>query len=85
MYRGAIGILLIVGSLLVLAVDRLRDTVSTILENIIFGNSKMQLVNGIGGDHSYGLNMDMHLERSLIVIMILGIVLYISSKKETES
>jgi hypothetical protein len=84
MYRGIIGILLIVGSFLVLFVDRLRDTVSTILENIIFGNSKMQVVNGIGGDSSYGLNMDMHLERSLVVILILGILLYISSRKETE-
>ena len=84
MYRGTIGILLIVGSFLVLVVDRLRDTVSTILENIIFGNSKMQVVNGIGGDHSYGLNIDMHLERSLVVILILGILLYISSRKGTE-
>ncbi|WP_415406497.1 hypothetical protein ACLHDG_12085 [Sulfurovum sp. CS9] len=84
MYRKTIGILLIIGSFLVLVVDRLRDTVSTILENIIFGNSKMQVVNGIGGDHSYGLHIDMHLERSLVVILILGILLYISSRKETE-
>lgn len=84
MYRRTIGILLIISSLLVLVMDRLTHSVSAILDQMIFGDSKIQAVNSVVGNYSYGLNMDMHLERSLIVILILGILLYISSRKETE-
>ena len=45
----------------------------------------MQALNAVmaGNDTSVS-TMDMHLERSLVVMIILGLVLYVSSQKETE-
>ena len=73
MYKKTLGTILIVGSLFTFAMGRWPDSASV-----------MQSSTNITSNHFYGLNMDMHLERSLVVILILGMVLYISSKKETE-
>ena len=83
-YRGTIGILLIVSSLFVLLVEMFTHSVSTILDQMIFADHKMQTLNDIIGDNFYGLNTDMHLERSLVVMLVLGILLYFSSRKGTE-
>ena len=84
-YRGTIGILLIIISFLILVVEMFTHSVSTILDQMIFAEHKMQIVYDIVGDKFYGLNTDMHLERSLVVMLVLGILLYISSRKETEN
>ena len=63
--------------------DRLTHFVSTVLGKMICGDHYIQPVNGIVGDTSCGFNTDMHLVRSLTVVLILGMVLYISSKKKS--
>ena len=83
-YRGTTGILLIVSSLFVLLMEMFTHSVSIILDQMIFADHKMQIVNDIIGDNFYGLNTDMHFERSLVILLILGILLYSSSRKETE-
>ncbi len=81
-YRGTLGILLIVSSFLVLAVEMSTHAVSILLDQMVLVDRKMQVLNDIVDDNFYGLNTDMHLERSLIIILILGILLYNSSRKE---
>ena len=73
------------GSLLLFAVNGLTHSVSAILDSIVLGEYKMQALNAVmaGNDTSVS-TMDMHLERSLVVMIILGLVLYVSSQKETE-
>jgi len=83
-YKGTLGILLIVSSLLVLVVEMLTHAVSILLNQMVLVDHKMQALNDIVSDNFYGLNTDMHLERSLIIILILGILLYTSSRKEIE-
>ena len=83
-YRGTLGILMIISSLLVLIVEMLTHSTFRILDQMIFGDRKMQIVNNIIGDNFHGLNTDMHFERSLVIILILGVLLYSSSRKETE-
>lgn len=79
-YKGRIGII-IISVLTTWIVDRTTLAVSTVLGKFICGDRYMQPVNGIVGDISCGFNIDMHLTFILIIVLILGIALYISSKK----
>ena len=74
MYRKTIGVMLIVGALFTFSMAKWPDAVSA---------KESTTVTII--ENFYGLNMNMHLERSLVVMLILGMVLYVSSRKETES
>ncbi len=83
MEKRTVGIFFIVLSLLVWLTDRLTQVISTLLGKIICGDCYMQAVNGMIGDPSCGFNIDMHFTFSLIVVFIFGILLYISSARET--
>ena len=68
-------------SLLVMVVDRVTNSISTFIGEIICGDTYMCPVDGIVGDCSCGFNTDLHLTFSLVVTLIFGFLLYISSKK----
>ena len=72
---------MIVTTLLLWIVERVTSVLSDALGKWLYGAKYMQPVEGYVGDRSYGFNTDMHLSLSLIVLFILGIVLYRSSKK----
>ena len=78
-----IGILAITLSILVWLTDRLTHAVSTILGKILYGDHYIYTVDGKISDSCCRFNIDMYLSYSLVTILILGIVLYISSQKET--
>ena len=77
------GIIIIFSSFFIWLLDRMTQVISNTLGHILYGDDYMQPINGIVGDMSYVFNTDMHLTFSLVVIFILGVVLYISSKKST--
>ena len=81
MQKRTIGSFFILLSLLVWLVDRLTNTVSTLLGKIIYGNHYMHTENGMLGDLSF--NIDMYLAYSLFTLLLFGILLYYSSMKET--
>ncbi|WP_067332122.1 hypothetical protein [Sulfurovum riftiae] len=77
--------ILIVTTLLLWIFERMTSVLSDALGKWLYGEKYMQPVDGYVGDRSYGFNTDMHLSLLLIVLFILGMVLYISSKKDTVS
>lgn len=82
-HKGTAGIILILAALVIGIVDRMTQIISTLLGQFLYGERYLEPVNGILGDSSYGFNTDMHLSFSLIVVLILGILLYISSKQKS--
>lgn len=76
------GIFFIWLSLLLWLTDRLTHTISTMLGEIICGDRYMQTVDGMIGDPCCAFNIDMHFSYLLSTVLILGIVFYISSRKE---
>ncbi len=62
--------------------DRLTKVISTTLGEIIYGDGYMQTVDSMIGDPSWKFYINMHLSYSLLTVLVLGIVLYISSHKE---
>ena len=83
MEKRTTGIFFILLSLLVWLTDRLTHSISTILGKIICGGRYKQTADGMIVDPSCGFNIDMHFTFSLIVVFIFGILLYISSVRET--
>ena len=81
MHKGRIGIIIIISVLTIWIVDRTTESVSTVLGKLICGDRYMQPVSGIVGDLSCGFNIDMYLTLILTIVLILGIVLYVRSKK----
>ena len=76
-----IGKLAITLSLLVWLIDRMTQTISTLLGKIIYGDHYMHTENGMLGDLSF--NIDMYLAYSLFTVFLFGILLYYSSIKES--
>ena len=81
-YQSTIGKWLIVLSLLIWIFERLTTVPSTMIGKLICGESYMQAVNGKVGDMSCGFNTDMHLSFSLVLLLVLGVILTVLSKKQ---
>jgi len=75
------GRFLISTSLVIWIVDLLTNIFSTLIGKIICGDQYMCPVDGVVCDKSCGFNTDMHLAFVLVIFMVLGIVLLISSKR----
>jgi len=78
-YQKMIGKILIISSVLLWILERLTNIISTLLGKLICGESYMNPVNGEVGDLSCGFNTDMHLSFTLVIFLIIGLILYISS------
>ena len=74
---------MIVLSILVFAVDRLTQSISTFFGKLICGERYLQAVNGVVGDASCGFNMDMYLSICLLGVFIVGLILVIISRNDT--
>ena len=81
-HQSMIGKWLIVLSVLTWIVERLTTVPSTMIGKFICGESYMQTVNGKVGDMSCGFNTDMHLSFSLVLLLVLGVILTVLSKKQ---
>ena len=81
MNKAKVGVIIMTVSLLVMVVDRVTSSISTFIGELICGDTYMCAVDGIVGDCSCGFNTDLHLAFSLVVTLILGFLLYLSSKK----
>jgi hypothetical protein len=80
-WQKAFTMLLMVVTLLVLLFERITGKLSDLLGKWLCGNRYMQAVNGHIGDESCGFNTDMHLSLLLIIFFMLGVILYIVSRK----
>jgi hypothetical protein len=72
---------LIVFTFLFWVFDRLTNIFSNLIGEMVCGDKYMCPVNGIVSDRTCGFNTDMHLSFILILLFVLGILLYVSSKK----
>ena len=84
MHRGTVGIFMILISLPLWIVDRITHVIAHLLGKCLYGDRYLKALDGIAGDASCGFNIDMHLSFSLIILFILGMLLYVSSKKTSE-
>ena len=64
--------------------DRTTHVITHLLGKRLYGDRYLKALDGIAGDASCGFNIDMHLSFSLIIILILGVLLYVSSKKTSQ-
>ena len=80
MIKRNIGLVLITGSILVWLVDRASSIISITLGELYCGQRYMQPVDGIFGDPSCGFNADMYLFIFLFCVLLIGIVIFITSK-----
>ena len=83
MQKRTTGVFFILLSLLVWLTDRSTHHISTMLGKIICGDHYIHTADGKIGDSSCGFNIDMHFAYSLFTVLILGIALYVSSRKKT--
>ena len=81
MHRSTYGIVLSLLSLSLWIVDRTTYAITHFLGEYFCDDRYLQAVDGVVGDISCGFNIDMYLSFSLLLLFILGILLYISSKK----
>ena len=81
--KRAIGKFFIFISLSLWLVDRLTHSISFTLGKIMYDDLYMQHVAKMIGDRSCKFNIDMYLAYTLFTVFLLGIVLYVSSMKET--
>lgn len=79
--KSKLGVVIMAISLLVMILDRVTSSISTLIGEIICGDTYMCAVDGIVGDCSCGFNTDLHLAFSLVVTLIFGFLLYLSAKK----
>ena len=70
-------------SLFLWLADRLTHSISITLGKVMYGDLYMQHVTKMIGDRSCKFNIDMYLAYSLFTLFLLGILLYISSIRET--
>ena len=82
--KKTIGILVITLSLFTWMLNRMTQYVSILLGKVMCEEHYMHVSGGMTDDLSCGFNIEMHLTYSLFSVLILGIVLYISSRKEVE-
>ncbi len=81
-YQSMIAKWLIALSILTWIFERLTTVPSAIIGKLICGDSYMQAVDGKVGDMSCGFNTDMYLSFSLVIFLVLGVILTVSSKKQ---
>ena len=82
--KKVMGIFTITLSLFVWMLDRMTQDISTMLGKVICGEHYTHVINGMMGDTSCKFHIEMHLAYTLFTVLVLGIVLYISSRKEME-
>ena len=80
-WQKVFAMLLMVVTLLVFLFERTTGKLSDLLGKWQCGSRYMQAVNGHIGDESCGFNTDMHLSLLLIILFMLGVILYIVSRK----
>jgi len=76
------GLILMTVAFFIWIVDRFSHIVSTALGQMICGDTYMKAVDGVVGDCSCGFNMDMYLTAILFALMLIGVILYLFSKRE---
>lgn len=62
--------------------EKFTSNISTTIGHLYCGKDYMKKVNGIAGDPSCGFKIDMYLSATLVLLLILGIVLSISSNHQ---
>jgi hypothetical protein len=72
---------LMIATFLFWVLDRLTHIFSTLIGEMVCGDRYMCAVNGMIRDRTCGFNTDMHLSFVLCILFILGIILYIFSKR----
>ena len=81
-HKGRVGIGISLIALLAWTVDKMTQSLSTALGKLLCGESYMKPVDVTVGDHSCGFNTDMYLSLLLAILFLLGLVLYVLSKKQ---
>ena len=76
------GLILMTVAFFIWIVDRFNHIVSTTMGQMICGDTYMKAVDGVVGDCSCGFNTDMYLTAILFVLMLIGVILYLFSKRE---
>ena len=77
-----IGIVFILFSLIIWVVDKFTNSISIILSKIICDNHAIQAISGIVTDPSCRFRIDMHFTFFLLLTLVLGLVLYMLSRRE---
>ena len=76
------GLILMAVAFFIWIVDRFSNIISTTLGKMICDDTYMRAVEGVAGDCSCGFNTDMYLTAVLFLWMLLGVALYLFSKRE---
>jgi hypothetical protein len=76
------GLILMTVAFFIWIVDRFSHIVSTTMGQMICGDTYMKAVDGVVGDCSCGFNTDMYLTAILFALMLIGVILYLFSKRE---
>jgi hypothetical protein len=80
--RRKTGSMLITVSGFLFLVDRLSLLISTALGKLFCGDKYMKPVKGVLGDGSCGFNADMYLAVLLVIFMVFGLFLFMTSPNE---
>jgi len=82
MGRRKTGISLIVGALLLWLIEKPAQSISSFIGKIRCGDEYMQAVEGIVGEQSCGFNDDMYVASLLLIMVLSGFILHITSKQD---
>jgi hypothetical protein len=76
------GLLLIAGSVTIGLVDRFTRIISNALGRLYCGDSYLQPVNSVTGDVSCGFNADIYLVAFLLISLLIGLILMLTSRNK---
>ncbi len=79
------GITIIFLSVLIFTIERLTQSISTLLGKFICGDRYLQPVNGVVGDMSCGYNIDIYLTSMLLGIIVNGVMLVFILRKSNDT
>ncbi len=79
------GVTIIFLSVLIFTIERLTQSISTLLGKIICGDRYLQPVNGVVGDMSCGFNIDIYLTSMLLGIIVNGVILVLILRKNNDT
>lgn len=85
MTRRKSGIILVLLALAVWLADYFSQAISSLLGKMLCGDRYMLPVGGVTGDVSCGFNADMYLFVFLVVVLLAGIALIVSSTGSVSS
>ncbi len=82
MGRRKTGISLIVISLLLWLIEKPAQSISSFIGQTRCGDEYMQAVEGIVGEQSCGFNDEMYIASLLLIMVLSGFILHITSKQD---